>query len=191
MAIRHTSLSMVVLYLLGPLSFYGTRLRGVFFTDRHYIYYELAVPFLFLTGAFSLSEYVSSRKQRQFGLPLIALVSLVVVAAFTRTIFSMPIREWASPDYSAVPEDLAGSYAQLLREELPEEFCFQDADTSDPPVQNIQILTEWLSRRYKAVPVGGRSVYLTRDGDNARVLSVDSTACSGRMIPVARSIDRR
>jgi hypothetical protein len=185
------SLSMLLLYLLAPLIFYVTRLRGVFFTDRHYIYYELAVPLLFLSGAFCLSEYLSNRKVRQFGLPAILLVSLVLVAAFSRTSFSVAKRELARADYGGVPKDPARIYAELVQKELPKGFCFQDAGISDPPVENIRIVAAWLSERYKAIPVGGRSVYLARDGNNARVLSVDSASCTGRMIPVARAADRR
>jgi hypothetical protein len=82
------SLSMLILYLMSPVIFYVTRLRGVFFTDRHYLYYELAVPLLFLSAAFCLSEYLASHKLRQFVLPTTLLVSLVVVAAFSRTSFT-------------------------------------------------------------------------------------------------------
>jgi hypothetical protein len=178
---------MVFLYLLSPLVYYVTRLRGVFFTDRHYIYFELAVPLLFLTSAFCLSEYVSSRKGRDLGVAMSLLASLVLVLAFSGKSLSAAVREAAATNHIGVPNDPTGSYEKLIRTELPQGFCFQSVAPSDSfSIENMKLVAEWLPVRYNADPVGAKSVYLVRDGNNARVLSVDTAACTGRMIRVAR-----
>ena len=45
-------MSVLLLYLMGPINYKITRYKGFFFTERQYIYYELAIPIFFLTVAY-------------------------------------------------------------------------------------------------------------------------------------------
>jgi len=57
-------LAFLILFIMGPVAFWVTRLKGFFFADRQFIYYELAKPLFILTAIKCMPAYARSAKSR-------------------------------------------------------------------------------------------------------------------------------
>lgn len=76
------SLSLLILFIMGPVIFWVTRLKGFFFADRQFIYYELARPVFILTAIKCIPAYVRNIKSR-FAIAAVLLVFCFLGAALT------------------------------------------------------------------------------------------------------------
>ncbi|MFH1655220.1 MAG: hypothetical protein ABH954_01250 [Candidatus Omnitrophota bacterium] len=75
-------LAFLILFLLGPLIFWITRLRGFFYSERQFIYYGLTKTVFILTAIKCLPSYVKNIRSKTIVLVVI-IIFCVVGAAFT------------------------------------------------------------------------------------------------------------
>ena len=77
-------LSVLFIYLIGPLIFFVTKLKGFFFADRQYIYYDLTNAIFLLTLIQCLPGYAPLLKKRAAAVLVLSLVLLVGAAVAFR-----------------------------------------------------------------------------------------------------------
>lgn len=167
------TLSMLLLYMMGPLIYYITRHKGFFFSSRQYIYYDLAVPLFILTVAMCLMRWFADDRWRRRALAAFCLFSIILSGVYLRKPLRTVERDWQSGRRNVLPMDSDGAYTRLIISELPKGFCVK-APASYSLLRNVELLAEWLPVRYGRLPVGSQTVLLVGEGGNARVVEVRS-----------------
>jgi hypothetical protein len=75
-------LGFLFLYLAGPLTFWITKMKGFFYTDRQYVYYDLTNAVFLLTMIQILPSYLNQIRKRAY---YYAVVFLCIVIGFSFT----------------------------------------------------------------------------------------------------------
>lgn len=70
-------LGFLLLYLLGPLTFWLTKMKGFFYTDRQYVYYDLTNPVFLLTVLCVLPAYSDIIKKKLYYFSILGVVILI------------------------------------------------------------------------------------------------------------------
>ncbi|MDD5292681.1 MAG: hypothetical protein PHY46_05845 [Candidatus Omnitrophica bacterium] len=74
-------LAFLILFIMGPIEFWVTKLRGFFFADRQFIYYELAKPLFLLTAIKCMPAYARGAKSK------FAFISVILFFCFIGCVF--------------------------------------------------------------------------------------------------------
>ncbi|MCA9400262.1 MAG: hypothetical protein KC713_01445, partial [Candidatus Omnitrophica bacterium] len=85
-------MSFLFLFLLGPVLFQLTKMKGFFYTERQYLYYDLTFPLFILTMFKSLSVYVQDKTRGKAALIMV----LTVVMCLTMTFRKKPFKKFIS-----------------------------------------------------------------------------------------------
>jgi len=180
------SLSLLILYVMGPLIYYLTRKTGFFFSDRQFIYYELDVPLFLMTVALCLPSY-SRQWLRTAGLGIVVALSVGTSLVFTQ-FMKWPRADWSLRGTRAMPIDTSGRFQELLKKELPRGFCLTDPpDPTLDTIGSLRIVGDALLIRYPAHPIGTQTVFVKHiyQGQNAEVTAITSQPCAnGVFLPL-------
>jgi len=185
-------LAMAIFYLLGPVMFETTKLKGFFFTERQYVAYGAAVPILCVTCALVLSAEAPLKGVRvRRGLVFLVAGAALLGTAHSgwRTIRSVVQDSSAWGGSPGIPSDSARVLSTLLQHEMPRAFCFAGTPTNEA-LANVRVVAEWLPVRYSSLPVGEKTVFLAAHGDFAEVLELGDSCDSKPAIPVVRTQPR-
>jgi hypothetical protein len=182
-------LGLAVFYLLGPVIFEATKLKGFFFTERQYVGYGATIPILCATCALVVGAAPVVRTETLragLAVPLAILILLGTAHAAWRTI-GMLAREQATwRTARGIPGDSRRLLSGLLQRELPRAFCVPN-DATPTALENVRLVAEWLPVRYRSLPVGERVVLLDTRGDGAEVKALAQSCGSARAVPVVRA----
>lgn len=183
------SMSVLLLYLMGPIIYMITRYKGFFFSNRQYVYYELAIPIFFLTVAYCY-PYWRVKKIKLWPKIIMIIFCLLIWKSYDQlssTTIVQAKQVYFSSEIFGVPIDSEGKLSNLLETELPKAFCI--SEKNDQTKANIKRFAEWLSLKYNNLPIGDKNVVLKPSKDkllifpgagvnNAEVISITVDDCS-------------
>jgi len=174
-------LAMLLLYAAAPLIYFVTRQRGFFFTNRQYVYYDLAGPLFMLTAVRCLAT-IEARSRQALALAAILCVGCPLITARLIEGGREPKaawRAWRAGRWPTFPTDPEGTVARTLRGgSLPRAFCLADEGATEGSVRNLELVAEWVPVHYRN-PIGQEIVYVVSEGDGARVRSDHVAICTG------------
>jgi len=104
-ALAIAPLSLILLFIIGPLIFLLIKLDGLFFTDRHFIYYDLIKPVTLLFLLQCLPTILNFKSQRIILIVCFAVIFIAFFLTFRSKIISRLLHTYKSAKdfYESVP----------------------------------------------------------------------------------------